>query len=803
MHAHSSLKCGIFAACILLMSGIGLQASESSEWTHRTAHNYVIPLTEDTQLSNEAQVVRPSWTHVIHTGIGKAGSGTAGRILDEGFSPTFGETGSAVVADGVYLLSWSEATGEVSGRPESIRDRYFRGEDNYEKLAETYFRIDANWNTIALDAATGEKLWQVSEPSASLNFVSSKRGHNGIDPGAGNGVYVTATVTGRIFAYDIQTGERRWEGNVGKWHEEAEAYKTEALEERNIPGISDDRFGFIRPGLVVVDGVVITPDLQGGLIGFHVENGDELWRIEEGGINNRQGAPRPWQDDGQTFLISHQNRGSQTVTMIDPRDGSILWTLKTGYNPGDLIMGEDMVLLNPSSNPREGALLAAYRISREGLTRQWQLPDEPQHRFPLRGDRKAERKGVIDDGRIYMAIGFPREERRLAVYDLATGAELYRSEDRLDNNVGHPVSYGDKLYWQVDSAHEHASGIFIYQKNDDASLSLLGEVNYRSLGIDILTDYEYPTEFPFAAGHLFLRGKTELAAIDLREPSIAPARVQLTHGWAGYVRPLEAVWVADAEGRIAQGRVEVPIRRELGVPGTTARRKDIWDRFDFNEQVPLGGAWEATATVHMDSFSYQLRMVMQEAEGEQWHGQWIRSFPGWDETLSLEGRIDASSRGGYPRRGWPTTWLKHRPVSFYSDLEAGQERVILQLHDALPRENGERRNVTICIDHDGETIVSAVAGGFSHNQSYIEVDTTHLQVTPQGISGTAQVILNGDHWIPDADWINGGSLLGQLTLNAQFGERNDQDLYPVSGSWSFEWGMSAERSGPIHATLGQ
>ncbi len=783
-----------------LLTGLTLTFAQG-DWTHRTAHNFALPLSDEVQLADQVQLIRPAWEYTIHTGVGKSGSGTAIGILEQGFEPTFGETASTIVADGVYLVSWSEATGEVIARPESITDRYYRGEENYEALAETYFRIDANWNTIALDAATGEKLWQVSEPSASLNFVSSKRGHNGIDPAAGNGLYVTTTITGRIFAYDLRTGEKRWESHVGEWHERTEAFKAEALAERRIPGVGDDPFGYIRPGLVTVDDLVIVPDLRGGLIGLTLADGQEQWRIEED-VNNRQGAPRLWSHEGRTYLLTHQNRGENAVVLIDPREGSIVWKEETGYNPGDLIVGEGMVMLNPSSNRRNPALLAAYRITLEGLEAQWRFPDEDRNRVPVRPDRGAERKGVIDDGRLYMAIGQPHRDRHMAVFDLATGAELYRNEaHRISNNVGLPVSMGDKVYWQVDSAHSGESGIYVYQKHEDGRVTYLGEVNYRSLGVHFLIDYEYTIETPWVEGFLFLRGRTNLMAVNLREPVVPPAQVQLEGAWAGYIHPVAAVWVANTDREIELGRVEVPIRRELGVVGTTARRIDVWDRFDFEEPLKLGGAWESTATLSMAAFSWPATIEMEEAEGDVWRGTWTRSFPGWEETLVLDGTLHESSEGGYPRRGWPTGWLEHQPVTFFSDLEEGQERVFLQLHGALLLPDGGRRNVTVCLDHDGEKVVSAVAGGFSFNQSYHEVDASGLTVTPEGITGTAYVILNGDLWMRDTDWQNGGSLLGLLTLNTTFGDRNAEGIHPVSGDWKLEWGLSGDRSGPIRATL--
>ena len=217
----------------------------------------------------------------------------------------------------------------------------------------------------------------------------------------------------------------------------------------------------------------------------------------------------------------------------------------------------------------------------------------------------------------------------------------------------------------------------------------------------------------------------------------------------------------------------------------------------------MGKAWETTATVNMAIFSWPAQIVMQEAEGNQWQGTWTRSFPGWDETMSLSGSIHESSQGGISGRGWLTPWYDNRPISMYSDLEEGQTRSILNIFNSMPREDGDLQNMTLALDHDGEKVVSAVVGGFRFNQSYHEVDPSGLEVTEEGISGTARVILNGDPWIHDTDWKNGGSLLGHLTLDVAFGEANDEGLYSLQGEWTLEWGVAEDISGTIQATLGE
>lgn len=791
------------AGLAAIFMSAGLQASD---WTYRTAFNYVRPLEAGVELTPNGNLIRPLWSYEIHTGMNSTSAGPSVHILDQGFEPTYGETAAAVVVDGVYILSWSEATGDVIARQDSLTDRYHGGDDSYAALKNTLYRIDANWNTIALDADTGEKLWQVSQPSASINFQSSKRSHNGIDPAAGNGLYVTLTVTGRVFAYNVADGSLRWETTIPGWHERAEAFKAERLAERSLPIVDDGPFGTLRPGATLVDDKVIIPDLRGGLIALDSSDGSRLWNIEKT-VMNRQGNPRHWEHDGKTYLITHENGGERAVYLIDPDDGSILWTHETGHNPGKLILGGDYVMLNPERE--DPGLLAAYRISLDGLEQLWRFPNIREGRahhnhVHLGGSRGPERKGLIEDGRLYIAIGHPAKRpdtRRLGVFDLETGEELYRSAYTITSSVAAPVSYGDKLYWQITNTSAENAGIYVYQKHGDGSIERTGEARYRALGAMLTTDYSYPTDRPFYQGRTFLRGRTNIMALDLTQPASGSAELLMEGAWAGFHRPVKGYLIAGENREIASGRIEVPPRAELGVVGTTGRRNDVWSNIEFEEGLKAGEAWETLATVNMAIFSWPAKIVMQEAKGSEWHGQWTRSFPGWDETLVREGSIHEISEGGFPKRGWPTGWLEHQPVTFFTDLEEGQERVILHMFGALPRVGGDFQNVTLCLDHDGEKIVSAVAGGFRYNQSYHEVDASGLRVTPEGITGTARLILNGDSWVRDPDWKNGGSLMGLLTLDARFGEANDKGVYPVTGTWTIEWGVSGELSGGILATI--
>ncbi|TVR40732.1 MAG: hypothetical protein EA402_13500 [Planctomycetota bacterium] len=783
------------ALCLLLLP---LQAAD---WPSGVAHDFAPPVDEQLGLIEDANHARVLWRHRLHTGIGKGGKGSANEALAEGFEPTYGDTAAAIIADGLYVLSWAQASGEVSGDPEAVNHRYWRVDDELRALAASYLRIDADWQTVALDIHSGELRWQRSEPSAAMNFLSNKRDHNGVDPAAGDGVYVTVSTTGHIFAYNLADGSLRWQSTVGPWHDTAEAFKAEALDQRRLPVISEGPFGHRRSGVIIADGVAVVPDRQGGLLGLNLDDGSLRWQHSE--VIHLQATPRPWQHGGHTYLVCNAavSRGSREIVLIKASDGSIPWRHETGHNPGQLLMGDGHVLLNPSSNARNPARYVAYTISIDGLEERWAMPEGESYTVPIRADRGAERKGVLHQGLVYLMIGDKRD-RRLALISLEDGKILSTTGDDLTGNAGLPVLIGDRLMVQNDSSHTGGiSGITVYGLSAERQLQSLGSIYYDAFGLRQVIDYEHPTEVPWSNGVVFIRAKDQIAAIDLRAPQHGMAAATLNGVWAGFHRAPEAMLIADAEGKIIGARMELPPRGELGVVGTTARRTDGWTQLGFAQPITLGEAISTQVTFDFLTFDWQAELQMTAAENGRWLGTWQRSFAPWDEPLILTGELAGGSEGGHPRRGWPTAWLEHQPVTYFSpDLAAGQQRVFLQLHGALPRQDGVR-NLTLCLDHDGSRVISGIGGGFSFNQAYHEIDGSSLTVDAAGIRGQAHIIANGDRWVPNVDWHNGGSLLGRLELDVQFGEANDQGIYPIRGSWEITWGIGGTRSGSIEATI--
>lgn len=280
------------------------------------------------------------------------------------------------------------------------------------------------------------------------------------------------------------------------------------------------------------------------------------------------------------------------------------------------------------------------------------------------------------------------------------------------------------------------------------------------------------------------------------------AEIEFENAWAGFHQPVKALIFVDRDGTIQSGRLESPPRKELGIVGTPVHRNDSWTPLTLSPDVKLGSAIKAPAELSFVPFSWTAKVVMAAAEGDQWNGTWSRHFPGWDETVTLEGSVHESSRGGYSERCWPTPWLKNQPLSFFSNLPQNQERVCLQLHGftpPIPEVKGPQ-NMTLCLDHDGERVVAGVGGAFGYNQSYHEIDCGDLEVTENGIEGSAIIILNPDSWV-EGDYQNGGGLAGRVKLNVSFGNRNDSGVYPITGEWTVEWGLTMTRGGDINAAL--
>ena len=316
---------------------------------------------------------------------------------------------------------------------------------------------------------------------------------------------------------------------------------------------------------------------------------------------------------------------------------------------------------------------------------------------------------------------------------------------------------------------------------------------FRS-GVQMANGYQYLYETPYYDGRLYIRGFKGIYALDLRKVSTPMARLRLEGLWVGSSRPVRARFFGDDSGVAASGKVQVPRASQLGVIFTTGRRGDGWGQITFPDEIIVGRPGKGTALFSWNTFSSEVELSF-EGTGKDWGGSWSRAIPGLEEPKSFTGRIAEDSRAGYEDRYYPTPWYNDQPLTRMGELAEGQERMILSLPAVLPK-CGERKGMTVCLDHDGETFVGGVGGAFSYDQGWHEIDTSRLRLTDDGIEGSMVVILHPDPWFgPHPE--TGGPLAGRIEIDAKLGAEDDQGRRKITGTWSARWGIPVKLSGKI------
>ena len=203
------------------------------------------------------------------------------------------------------------------------------------------FALDARSHAVALDAATGDRLWR-----ASLAPADEEGGGYGGGVAFADNVLYAATGYGDVFALDPGNGEVVWRKQIGipiraaptvssgrvfvisydnRLHVLAAADGRELWSHEGIPEVSS-LLGAASPA---VDGsLVVAPYSSGELVALRVENGRVSWsdslaragRLAElARISDINGAPVV--DNGQVFAIGHAGR----MVAIDLTSGAPIW----------------------------------------------------------------------------------------------------------------------------------------------------------------------------------------------------------------------------------------------------------------------------------------------------------------------------------------------------------------------------------------------------------------------------------------------------------------------------------------------
>ncbi len=802
----------VSALCLVGILATGAAADRPpSDWSSFAGDGDFVPARQGLALTDDPANIRIAWKNPVHTGIGKAGGGTAVKAQLAGFDPAYGQISNLIVAEGKVFVSWAQPSGDVRATRESVKHRYY---DDKEKAAlqDGFFRIDADWRTRAIDAETGKTLWEQNERSASLHFLPAKRGHLGISGAYGNGMYVTVTILGDVFAYDARNGDLRWKAELPKWRAMAMKVKKGLLKTRTLPTTrSDTPFPSKRSGAAIVGDVVVVPDLRGGIVGLNAEDGKRLWEVESALEN--AAVPQKWTHKGKTWLLCSGPKGRDSdfsrIRLIDPANGNVAWTHESGANRGCLVLGDDHVILNVRGdaerqegghNKGEG-LLACYRLTPKGLTQAWRFEDKPEYIYRYHPDAGAHRKGAIRDGVLYIALGQNKKDRHLRSFDLASGRELDHDPQPFSGVTCQPILAEDRMFWQKDPAHSgRSAGYIVYRLQKNGKFTCVGSMKLKPNGVYRIGGYEHAKESPYYNGHFYMRGLKGIYAVSVRAVSNPMATLKFNGAWAGSPVPLHCRMFADDKGVVQTAKVQPPAGSDLGVVHTTGRRSDGWAEMTLHDRLNILKGGSAKATLGMRSHSWDATITLRH-EDNKWTGTWKRTIPAWDRTPTTTGKI-VNAEAGYDARVYPTPWLKHQPMTKMGDLPDGLQRVIMTLPGFLPKggEAESRKPLTLCLDHDGDKFVGGVGGAFSYNQAWHEVDVGGLRLTDDGFEGELVVIVNPDPWWAPNE-AESAAIVGRVRIDATFGKENEAGRRSAKGTWSAAWGEALTRTGPVTTAL--
>jgi outer membrane protein assembly factor BamB len=384
--------------------------------------------------------------------------------------------------------------------------------------------LEAEDLLIALDAKTGKTVWKAAEPGGFVWGVGKRGGFQVAAVYSGGTVYSMGT-TGRIFAYAAADGKKLWQTEPEpRMIEQRDKHlaKSHVLQ-------ASARYGW-QQSLVFAGGTLIVPR-QETLMGLDSANGKMKWELSK--IISRWNTPTVWSHKGKEYLLCSTGGkpGEARLNLVDPAAGTVLWTIDglhaTQFN---LAPSKNHVLVNVGSkimkeNPNGSApknadgeapfgLLGAYKITPQGATRAWALPDKPHFLTPTWSDSVARPRAVIRNGLVYHTTGGPDKttDRRFIIAREDTG-EVLADEPRENDFWFQLVE--DRLLHCIDWSHGSRASFNLYPGDPAKFKKLSGPWKPQE---PLTTSYQVLMEPPVIAGRIFLRTETgTVICYDLRK----------------------------------------------------------------------------------------------------------------------------------------------------------------------------------------------------------------------------------------------------------------------------------------------
>lgn len=470
-----------------------------------------VPTVQGYSLVDDLGAMRQAWKLQHHTGVGKGlYPGTLRKCRELGIEPFYGGAANLIIVDDIIYCSYYKPDGKNPAKPVGWRTV----DDPASLLPEWFFSVTADDILLAVNAQTGQILWQAVEKGGGLNRLAHKRAHWVRSPAYADGRVFSMGSMGVLRAYNAKSGQRLWEAATNPDLERARA---EHIKNKQLYWGAED-----QSSLVIAEGVVIVA--RETLSGYSAETGQRLWHIGDR-VMSKHATPTLWTHDGRTYVLAHTPTSGQ-LRLIDPRNGSVIWT-HTGLGPrlGTLSVNGDIVITAFASEkgPQDRDGLArqvrygALRLSLQGATQLWVMPDEPQNRFHWKHDKGARYRTSIRDGLLYLVIapddrpkGAPRA--RLLVINPLNGQII--ATRPVDESIGNPIPMEDKLFVVHDYAHSNP----ISQSYWTAGRSPRQLNGIVDMPHDSITGYYIDLEPIYYKGRLYFRTLEGIICYDLRQP---------------------------------------------------------------------------------------------------------------------------------------------------------------------------------------------------------------------------------------------------------------------------------------------
>lgn len=443
-----------------------------------------------------------------------------------------GGSASVIGDDGVLYISHRRPTATELGGPGNTIPCFFDSMDPEDtQLMETRFidemdyreesvasviGVQADEVLTAVDAVSGQTLWETSFEAAGINFFDPRESPTNMTGTVDDKRVYTRDTLGVLRAFDRWNGDLLWERQIPYRYQPqygpvTQPYQLEEYYQRVLSGGNFDfDEGRMGHGLATAESYIIAPlhDGHTGLVAYEGPYGLTLWKIHEEIMNSRM-TPITWhyEDenpmDSQDYLITIDSDG--VIHLVDAQIGRVVWQYDTDWSHhGQPILVDDLLITHSG----------AYAISREGTEEVWDA----------RGCVGPERLAatVIDDLAIFRcnlkedngswdSITCRNDDCHLQVRDLHSGELVEQFLDNSRSPWAHSFGLGPYLVLEERSDDQRLRWDIYDTRDLDEEPTLTTQMPFHFEGSS-RAHLIHPTH----EGRVFVRGSDGLFAVDLR-----------------------------------------------------------------------------------------------------------------------------------------------------------------------------------------------------------------------------------------------------------------------------------------------